>query len=41
MKITAVPSDVVILSPENFDEVVLDKSKDVLVEFYAPWFVML
>ncbi|XP_057549927.1 protein disulfide-isomerase like 2-1 [Amaranthus tricolor] len=37
VKITAVPSDVVILSPENFDEVVLDKSKDVLVEFYAPW----
>ncbi|CAO2836606.1 unnamed protein product [Amaranthus hypochondriacus] len=37
VKIAAVPSDVVILSSENFDEVVLDKSKDVLVEFYAPW----
>jgi len=25
------------LTPDNFDKVVLDKSKDVLVEFYAPW----
>eukprot|EP00897_Mesotaenium_endlicherianum_P007810 jgi/Mesen1/7057/ME000369S06382 len=31
------PSDVVILTPQNFDEVVLDKSKNVLAEFYAPW----
>ncbi|GAB9463838.1 Tkl protein kinase [Globisporangium polare] len=29
-------SDVVVLTPENFDQVV-DGSKDVLVEFYAPW----
>jgi len=31
------PSDVVVLTSSNFDSVVLDKSKDVLVEFYAPW----
>jgi len=31
------PSDVVVLDPQNFDEIVLDTSKDVLVEFYAPW----
>jgi len=30
-------SDVVVLNPSNFDSVVLDSSKDVLVEFYAPW----
>ena len=37
VKIASVPSSVVVLSPDNFDEVVLDESKDVLVEFYAPW----
>lgn len=37
VKIAAAPSNVVILSPDNFEEVVMDKSKDVLVEFYAPW----
>ncbi|KAK7379184.1 hypothetical protein VNO80_04637 [Phaseolus coccineus] len=37
VKIASAPSSVVILSPENFDEVVLDETKDVLVEFYAPW----
>jgi protein disulfide-isomerase A6 len=31
------PSNVVVLTPENFDKIVLDSSKDVLVEFYAPW----
>jgi len=30
-------SFVVDLTSENFDSIVLDKSKDVLVEFYAPW----
>lgn len=37
MKIAAVPSNVVVLTADNFDEVVLDETKDVLVEFYAPW----
>lgn len=31
------PSDVVVLTPENFDSIVYDKSKNVFVEFYAPW----
>ncbi|KAL9248189.1 hypothetical protein vseg_021541 [Gypsophila vaccaria] len=37
VKIAAVPSSVAVLSTDNFVEIVLDKSKDVLVEFYAPW----
>lgn len=37
VKIASIPSSVVILTPENFDEIVLDEKKDVLVEFYAPW----
>lgn len=37
MKIASVASSVVVLSPNNFDEVVFDETKDVLVEFYAPW----
>ncbi|KAH9568097.1 hypothetical protein CY35_03G059800 [Sphagnum magellanicum] len=36
-KVTAAPSEVVVLTPTNFDKVLLDTSKDVLVEFYAPW----
>lgn len=36
-KVSAPVSDVVVLSPENFDSIALDESKDVLVEFYAPW----
>jgi protein disulfide-isomerase A6 len=31
------PTDVVILDRNNFDEVVLDESKNVLVSFTAPW----
>jgi protein disulfide-isomerase A6 len=37
IKIKKAPSFVVDLTSENFDSIVLDKSKDVLVEFYAPW----
>ncbi|KAG8369092.1 hypothetical protein BUALT_Bualt15G0114200 [Buddleja alternifolia] len=37
VKIASIPSNVVILTPDNFDEIVLDEKKDVLVEFYAPW----
>ncbi|KAI5056425.1 hypothetical protein GOP47_0028732 [Adiantum capillus-veneris] len=37
VKVSAPVSDVVVLTPENFDSVVLDDGKDVLVEFYAPW----
>jgi len=36
-RIAKAPSAVKILTPENFDSIVLDSSKDVLVEFYAPW----
>jgi protein disulfide-isomerase A6 len=31
------PSAVVDLDPSNFDRIVMDTNKDVLVEFYAPW----
>jgi protein disulfide-isomerase A6 len=37
VKIAAIPSNVVVLTPDNFNEIVLDEKKDVLVEFYAPW----
>ncbi|KAK3407480.1 protein disulfide-isomerase like 2-1 [Eucalyptus grandis] len=37
VKIAAVPSSVAVLTSDNFNEIVLDKTKDVLVEFYAPW----
>lgn len=30
-------SHVVVLTPDNFDKVVKDQNKHVLVEFYAPW----
>ncbi|MFS8022092.1 putative protein disulfide-isomerase [Helianthus anomalus] len=33
-----VPSCVVVLNSDNCNEVVLDGKKDVLVDFYAPWF---
>jgi len=37
VKLATIPSSIVVLTPENFDSVVLDETKDVLVEFYAPW----
>ncbi|CAA7388949.1 unnamed protein product [Spirodela intermedia] len=37
VKIATIPSSVVVLTSESFDEIVLDGTKDVLVEFYAPW----
>ncbi|KAL1545987.1 protein disulfide-isomerase [Salvia divinorum] len=37
VKIAAVPSNVVVLTPANINEVVLDEKRDALVEFYAPW----
>uniref|UniRef100_A0A1D1Y8M0 protein disulfide-isomerase n=1 Tax=Anthurium amnicola TaxID=1678845 RepID=A0A1D1Y8M0_9ARAE len=37
VKLATIPSSVVVLTSENFDEVVLDETKDILVEFYAPW----
>lgn len=37
VKLATVPSNVVVLTSESFDEIVLDETKDVLVEFYAPW----
>ncbi|WOL15811.1 hypothetical protein Cni_G24592 [Canna indica] len=37
VKLATIPSNVVVLTPETFNQVVLDETKDVLVEFYAPW----
>ncbi|MQM19494.1 hypothetical protein Taro_052499 [Colocasia esculenta] len=37
VKLATPPSNVVVLTAENFDQVVLDETKNVLVEFYAPW----
>ena len=34
---TALAGSVVVLDGNNFDSIVLDKSKDVFVKFYAPW----
>jgi len=36
-RVAKAPSDVSILDGTNFDSVVLDEKKHVLVEFYAPW----
>ncbi|KAI3675980.1 hypothetical protein L1987_85576 [Smallanthus sonchifolius] len=37
VKMGAIQRNVVRLNSENFDEIVLDETKNVLVEFYAPW----
>ncbi|XP_059652325.1 protein disulfide-isomerase like 2-1-like [Cornus florida] len=37
VKMATTPSSVVVLTSDNFDDIVLDETKDVLVEFYAPW----
>jgi len=36
-RVKKAPSNVVDLDNSNFDKIVLDNTKDVLVEFYAPW----
>jgi len=36
-RVKKAPSNVVVLTAQNFDSIALDTSKDVLVEFYAPW----
>jgi protein disulfide-isomerase A6 len=35
-KVKEAPTSVTVLTPDNFDAIVMDASKDVLVEFYAP-----
>lgn len=40
VKLATPPSEVVVLTPANFEQVVLDTTKDVLVEFYAPWYAI-
>jgi protein disulfide-isomerase A6 len=36
-RIKKTPSQVVDLTPSNFDSIALDENKEVLVEFFAPW----
>jgi len=36
-RVAKAPSDVNVLDTTNFDSIVLDEKKHVLVEFYAPW----
>jgi protein disulfide-isomerase A6 len=36
-RVKKAPSNVVELNSSNFDKIVLDPTKDVLVEFFAPW----
>jgi len=37
VKVKSAPTAVTVLTPQNFDAIVKDETKDVLVEFYAPW----
>lgn len=37
VRVKTAPTAVTTLTPDNFDSVVLDPTKNVLVEFYAPW----
>jgi protein disulfide-isomerase A6 len=37
VRVKTAPSAVTVLDPSNFDHIVKDSNKDVLVEFYAPW----
>jgi len=37
VRIKSAPTAVTVLDSSNFDAIVLDATKDVLVEFYAPW----
>eukprot|EP00455_Lapot_gusevi_P049416 TRINITY_DN6_c0_g2_i1.p1 TRINITY_DN6_c0_g2~~TRINITY_DN6_c0_g2_i1.p1 ORF type:complete len:356 (+),score=167.06 TRINITY_DN6_c0_g2_i1:49-1116(+) len=36
-RVKKAPTAVTVLTPSNFDAIVKDTTKDVLVEFYAPW----
>lgn len=36
-RLKVAPSNVVVLDESNFDSIVKDANKHVLVEFYAPW----
>lgn len=37
LRVDKPPTFVTALSPQNFDKIVMDEGKNVLVEFYAPW----
>jgi protein disulfide-isomerase A6 len=37
LRLKTAPTATTVLTPDNFDTIVKDKTKDVLVEFYAPW----
>lgn len=41
VKILSLPSNMIVFSPDSFDKVVLNETKDVLMEFYAPWYVQM
>jgi protein disulfide-isomerase-like protein len=37
LRLKTAPTATTVLTPDNFDSIVKDPTKDVLVEFYAPW----